>query len=228
MPTLKALTPLDESSRDRIILLHVVRLAKLTGATIYLLHVIPVVRSLAPHAVRSAESYLGAQEAQLRAQGIDVHSIARRGDPATEIVKVAIEYDVDVIIMGTRGRRGLDQLLLGSVASAVVSRSPVRVTLLNEATAQSDVDERIRTQSSYMGGIIWNRVACGLWSEQEAATEMERLEALGLDHDVLNGTYTNLQQTGAPADWLDFDFQVETLRQFAPDLVAGEDETTAA
>ena len=222
MPTLKTLAPLDESSRDRIILPHVVRLAKLTGTTIYLLHVVPVVRSLAPHAVRSAESYLGAHETQLRAQGIDVHSIVRRGDPATEIAKVATEYAVDAIIMGTRGRRGLDQLLLGSVAEAVVSRSPVPVTLLNEATAQSEIDETIRTQSSYMGGIIWNKVARGFWSEQEAATEMERLEALGLDHDVLKGTYTNLQQTGAPADWLDFDFQVETLRQFAPDLAPDE------
>jgi nucleotide-binding universal stress UspA family protein len=228
MPTLKALAPLDESSRDRIILPQLVRLAKLTEATIYLLHVIPIVRTLAPHAVRSAESYLGAQEAHLRTQGIDAHSIARRGDPATEILKVATEYDVDAIIMGTRGRRGLDQLLLGSVAEAVVSRSPVPVTLVSEAMASGEVDEKIRTQSSYMGGIIWNRVARGLWSEQEAATEMERLEAIGLDHDVLKGTYTSLQQTGAPADWLDFDFQVETLREFAPDLAAKADETAAA
>ncbi len=216
MTTLKALAPLDQSSRDRILLAHLQRLASVTGATIHLLHVVPVIRSLTPHAIRSAETYVDAFEAQLRSQGIAAHGIVRKGDPAAEIAKVAAEYEVDVIVMGTRGRRGLDRLFVGSVAEDVMSRCPQPVTLVNEATARGVLDEKSWTQSSYMAGIVWNKVARGLLSDDQALAEMQRLQALGLDHDIMNATYTTLRQTGAPAEWLDLDFQRETLAQFMP------------
>ena len=226
MPALKALAPLDRSSRDRILLPHLLKLSQATGATIHLLHVVPVVRSLTPHAIRSAESYVDAFEAQLKAQRVDAHAIVRKGDPATEIVKVAAEYAVDSIVMGTRGRRGLNKLFLGSVAEEVMSHCPYPVTLINEATTRTVMDEKIWTQSSYMAGVIWNKVARGYYSESQAMAEMQRLEAAGLDHDVMEATYTTLKQSGAPATWLDVDFQRETLQQFAPEQ--SEDETAAA
>ena len=111
-------------------------------------------------------------------------------------MKVAAEYEVDVIVMGTRGRRGLDKLFVGSVAEEVMSRCPYPVTLINEATAGSALDEKIWTQSSYMAGIVWNKVARGLFSDEQALAAMQRLEAQGLDHDVLKATYTTLQQSG--------------------------------
>jgi nucleotide-binding universal stress UspA family protein len=226
MTTLKALAPLDQSSRDRILLPHVQRLADVTGATIHLLHVVPTIKSLKPHAIRSAETYVDAFVAQLGQQGITAHGIVRKGDPATEITKVAAEYEVDVIVMGTRGRRGLDRLFVGSVAEDVMSRCPQPVTLVNEAMARGALDERIWTQSSYMGGIVWNKVARGLFSDDQALAEMQRLEALGLDHDIVKATYTTLRQTGAPAEWLDIDFQRETLEHFMPDAL--KEEHTAA
>jgi nucleotide-binding universal stress UspA family protein len=54
------------------------------------------------------------------------------GDPATEIVRVAREENVDLIVMGTHGRTGLMRLLMGSVAEAVVRRSPCPVFTLKQ------------------------------------------------------------------------------------------------
>ncbi len=49
------------------------------------------------------------------------------GAPHREILEYADEHDVDLIAMGTRGRRGLDRLLIGSVAEKVVRLSTVPV-----------------------------------------------------------------------------------------------------
>jgi universal stress protein A len=42
------------------------------------------------------------------------------GDPATEIVRVANEENVDMIVMGTHGRTGLSRFFMGSVAEQVI------------------------------------------------------------------------------------------------------------
>jgi nucleotide-binding universal stress UspA family protein len=226
MPALKALAPLDQSSRDRILLPHLLKLSEVTGATVYLLHVVAMLKSLTPHAIRSAESYVDAFEAQLRARGVDAHGIVRKGDAVGEIVKVAAEYEVDSIVMSTRGRRGLDKLFIGSVAEAVMSSCAYPVTLINEATAGTAMDERIWTQSSYMAGVIWNNLARGVFSDDQALAEMQRLEALGLDHDVMKATFATLKQTGKPAEWLDIDFQLDTLAAFKAEAL--KDDSTAA
>jgi len=49
------------------------------------------------------------------------------GDPSTAIAKLAEEENADMIVMGTHGRTGFTRLLMGSVAEAVVRRSPCPV-----------------------------------------------------------------------------------------------------
>jgi nucleotide-binding universal stress UspA family protein len=46
------------------------------------------------------------------------------------IIEYAESEDVDLIIMGTRGRSGFKKLLLGSIASAVVTYSPCPVMIV--------------------------------------------------------------------------------------------------
>lgn len=50
------------------------------------------------------------------------HVIAhvRRGAPAENIVQLAAHLDADLIVIGTHGRRGVQRLLLGSVAERVL------------------------------------------------------------------------------------------------------------
>jgi nucleotide-binding universal stress UspA family protein len=53
----------------------------------------------------------------------------RVGSPAREIAQLAADLDAELVIVGTHGRRGVKQLLLGSVAEAVMrsARCPVLV-----------------------------------------------------------------------------------------------------
>ena len=62
----------------------------------------------------------------------DVVTAVERGDPASTIIDYATDVDADVIAMGTRGRHGEHAFLLGSVAEAVVRRSPVPVLTVRQ------------------------------------------------------------------------------------------------
>ena len=48
-------------------------------------------------------------------------------DPAESILDYANEHDVDLVVMGTHGRRGVERLLTGSVSEEVVRRAPCPV-----------------------------------------------------------------------------------------------------
>ena len=50
-----------------------------------------------------------------------------RGQPADAIVRFAQERDIDLIVMGTHGRSGLQHVFLGSVAEKVVRQAPCPV-----------------------------------------------------------------------------------------------------
>ncbi len=54
-----------------------------------------------------------------------------QGDPAEEILKYIAAQKVDLVIMGTHGRKGLDRILFGSVATQVVQKSPAPVLTIN-------------------------------------------------------------------------------------------------
>jgi len=49
------------------------------------------------------------------------------GTPFLEILRMAKEKEVDLIVVGTHGRTGLDHVLFGSTAEKVVRRSPCPV-----------------------------------------------------------------------------------------------------
>ena len=54
------------------------------------------------------------------------------GDPADAIIRLAESENIDLIVMGTHGRRGLSRLLMGSVAEAVVRAAPCPVLTVKQ------------------------------------------------------------------------------------------------
>lgn len=58
---------------------------------------------------------------------MDVEGKVVTGYAAEEILKIAEEEKVDLIVMGTHGRTGIDRILFGSVAEKVVKSSPYPV-----------------------------------------------------------------------------------------------------
>jgi nucleotide-binding universal stress UspA family protein len=61
------------------------------------------------------------------ADGLDVTTTVLDDTPKNAIVEYAGSVDADLIVMGTRGRGGVERLVLGSVAEHVVRTSPVDV-----------------------------------------------------------------------------------------------------
>ncbi|MDS0282710.1 universal stress protein [Haloarcula onubensis] len=68
-------------------------------------------------------------EVRERAVGADipVESGIRYGRPYKTILQYVDDNDIDLVVLGTHGRRGLDHYLLGSVTERVVRTAPVPV-----------------------------------------------------------------------------------------------------
>jgi nucleotide-binding universal stress UspA family protein len=62
------------------------------------------------------------------------------GDPATEIVRYANDVGVDLIVMGTHGRTGVERLLVGSVAEKVMRDAPCSVLVVKLPKGQPRAD----------------------------------------------------------------------------------------
>jgi len=65
-----------------------------------------------------------------RFKGLSVEKVIARGIPYEEIVRIASEKKVDLIIMGSHGRTGLGHVLLGSVAMRVLRRASQPVLIV--------------------------------------------------------------------------------------------------
>lgn len=80
-----------------------------------------------------------------RLVGRGVRSTLLMGDAAGEIVRLARERAIDLVVVGTHGRRGLKRLVLGSVAERIVREAPCAVVvarrrepaLANEVSAEA-------------------------------------------------------------------------------------------
>ena len=66
--------------------------------------------------------------------GLDVEEVVAHGDAASEIVRVARERNVDLIVISSHGRTGLGRILFGSTAESVVRHAhcPVLVVKPSE------------------------------------------------------------------------------------------------
>lgn len=53
------------------------------------------------------------------------------GDPVQEVLKTIEKEDIDLVVMATHGRKGLEHTIFGSVAENVVKKSPVPVLVVN-------------------------------------------------------------------------------------------------
>jgi nucleotide-binding universal stress UspA family protein len=137
------LIPLENSPTDRTILAHVRDLATLTGARLLLLHVADgwVARNYnqlelqESEEMREDQKYLSETALKLRDRGFDTQFMLAMGDPATEIIRVAKEQNVDLLAMGTHGHGMIGDILYGSTADKVRHAVSVPVLLLKEKKA---------------------------------------------------------------------------------------------
>ncbi len=77
---------------------------------------------------RVAQNYLDKSKEHLNDNTIQ--TIVRSGVFSEAILNAAKELNVDIIVMGTHSRRGLDKILLGSVAENVLHHSPIPLFII--------------------------------------------------------------------------------------------------
>ncbi|MBW2092677.1 MAG: universal stress protein [Deltaproteobacteria bacterium] len=60
------------------------------------------------------------------------------GDPATEVVNFIEENGIELVIMGTHGRQGLNRIVFGSMAEKIARNSPVPILIIKPSREPSD------------------------------------------------------------------------------------------
>ena len=136
----KILFATDFSEGSSSSLPYAVSIAKQYGAKLYFVHVIYDVMKTSgwyvPH-VSMDELYKDMEKnakAQLEKSFIeeirgykDVEHVVLKGTPYEEISRFAEENKIDLIVIGTHGKTGLDRMLFGSTAEQVVRHAPCPV-----------------------------------------------------------------------------------------------------
>lgn len=141
---MKILAPTDFSEHSALALDMAMDMAP-SGATIILCHVVedaPLTYGYIGVAVPTQEVLARlAQEAERELQAFKPKTakpdvlLERRvvhGNSYLEIVRMAEENSVDLIVLGTHGRSGLKHFLLGSVAEKVLRKAPCPVLVVRE------------------------------------------------------------------------------------------------
>ncbi len=127
----KILVPHDFSKVAECAVAHALEIAKTIDAEVYFLHVVGKREEL-----ENAKAKLAAEiEKSSKQTPIRLHPIVRVGNIFEDISDVAAESDVEVIIMGTHGLRGL-QFLTGSYALKVITRSKIPFIVVQEKPPQ--------------------------------------------------------------------------------------------
>jgi nucleotide-binding universal stress UspA family protein len=78
-------------------------------------------------------------------EDVDVRKVHLQGTPADVILEYAASEAADLIVMGTHGRRGIRQLLLGSVAQEVMRRASVPVLVVRAIQHHGPHSADVRT-----------------------------------------------------------------------------------
>lgn len=145
-PCRRILVPVDGSGTSDRALAEAIRLARLSGGQLRLLHVVDALSvSLTPESLMPANpafhdmlreggrvilarALQAARDAGVPADTVLLDALALRVSPL--IVDEAAHWGADLIVVGTHGRRGVQRVLLGSDAEQVVRLSPVPVLLV--------------------------------------------------------------------------------------------------
>jgi len=151
------LVPVDGSSTSGEGLAEAIRLARLTGGRLRLVHILDELSfalgmdAYAGHSGdwlevlrTNAVTLLENARAQAQAEGVEADTVLRDGFKAgavhDQVVTEAIASKADLIVLGTHGRRGLSRWAMGSNAEHILRMAPVPVLLIRapEVAAKAD------------------------------------------------------------------------------------------
>lgn len=135
----RILYPTDGSEPAESVLDYALRIASEHEATIHILNVADTSRNsltrirgeLIDVLEREGERIVDEAEQRATERGIPAVSEVIQGTPSTSIVEYGVQFDIDLIVMATHGRRGLGRFLIGSVTERVINTAEVPVISVN-------------------------------------------------------------------------------------------------
>ncbi|HVN95301.1 MAG TPA: universal stress protein [Syntrophorhabdaceae bacterium] len=144
----KVLCAVDFSEFTDQIVGYAVNIAKKFDAALHMIHVIPNLTYYTPYESFLTPENLVAVEKNME-KGVDkdfdkiikkidipVKKTVRTGITFVEIIDYVKAESIDLIVMGTHGRSGIEHILIGSVAEKVVRKSPCPVLTIRPKNLQ--------------------------------------------------------------------------------------------
>lgn len=156
----KILVAVDHSEKNQFVFDSAVSLAKATGATLMLLHILPEDEAGNPvlpiytipfsriFEERGDREQYQQELAQYQQWGLDfLHTLTQKavkagvkaeysqlsGNPGWMICELADRWSADLILVGSRGLKGLKEMFLGSVSNYVTHHAPCSVLIVRTA-----------------------------------------------------------------------------------------------
>jgi nucleotide-binding universal stress UspA family protein len=149
------LVPVDFSDHSAAALVKAGQFAELMQATLIVLHVVhdpgempgyysklikkkraTRIQDIAAEAFEQFVDLTAAENSTLTAlQG--AHKLMVQGLPVTRILEVVKYIDPMMVVMGSQGRTGLKQLVIGSKAAQIMQLCPVPVTIVKQPKTES-------------------------------------------------------------------------------------------
>lgn len=121
-----------------------IKIARVSGAKIYAVYVIDLtfldsimmdeswVKNVYERFERVGREAICYIEENAKAAGLETVPILLQGNPAEKILDFAEEQKVDMIVMGSTGKSGVERFMLGSVSEKIVRHSKVPVLVVRE------------------------------------------------------------------------------------------------
>lgn len=134
----KVLVALENSQTDEVILRHIEPLVKLLQSKVLLVHVADGWGARHYRDLQLAESeemgkdrlYLQQVVDRFQAAGIPTEAQLLLGEPADEIIKLALASGVDLIAMSTHGHRFISDMIYGTTVDKIRHKVEIPVLLL--------------------------------------------------------------------------------------------------
>jgi nucleotide-binding universal stress UspA family protein len=139
----------DGSEQNRRAIEYGIELAKIAGGKIFVGYVVDTAAFASipmdagwemMYELMETEAKEAVQKVEVLAKqaGVEVESVVLEGHPSNEIIEFAQKNGIDVIVMGTLGKSGLDRFLLGSVAEKVTRNSTVPVLVVKGVSSKKE------------------------------------------------------------------------------------------
>ncbi|MFB6229963.1 MAG: universal stress protein [Salinibacter sp.] len=163
MTVRRVLVPTDFSESADVALAHALRLADRFDASLHLLHVVSELNAAFYGLADTEDRAAAGLEAQIRSEAqerlseiapdrssSDVQStVVQRPnlDETDAVLEYVTEHAVDLVVMGTHGRRGISRLMLGSVSNKVIRRAPCPVLTVQAGEETVGASDAVRYQN---------------------------------------------------------------------------------